>query len=90
MSASTSDKPKKQRTKKQYIPPHISLYPAPNLYLHHHHQGRLCRATTFLESRMTVLEKEDWRSVIGLVTNAKQVVTPVQDVGSKVAGYAKC
>ena len=40
--------------------------------------------------RMTVLEKEDWRSVIGLVTNAKQVVTPVQDVGSKVAGYAKC
>ena len=39
---------------------------------------------------MTVLEKEDWRSVIGLVTNAKQVVTPVQDVGSKVAGYAKC
>ena len=38
---------------------------------------------------MTVLEKEDWRSLISLVTNAKQVVTPVQDVASKVAGYAK-
>ncbi|KAL6338214.1 hypothetical protein AAG906_015183 [Vitis piasezkii] len=38
---------------------------------------------------MTVLEKEDWRSVIGLVTNAKQVVTSVQDVASKLADYAK-
>ena len=38
---------------------------------------------------MTVLGKEDWRSVIGLVTNAKQVVSSVQDVARKPADYAK-
>ncbi|XP_057507860.1 uncharacterized protein LOC130790833 [Actinidia eriantha] len=38
---------------------------------------------------MTVLGKEDWRSVIGLVTNAKQVVSSVQDVARKLADYAK-
>lgn len=38
---------------------------------------------------MTVLEKEDWRSVVGLVTNAKQVMNSVQDVASKLADYAK-
>lgn len=38
---------------------------------------------------MTVFEKEDWRSLIGLVTNAKQVVNSVQDLASKLADYAK-
>ncbi|XP_059625997.1 uncharacterized protein LOC132269026 isoform X2 [Cornus florida] len=38
---------------------------------------------------MSVLEKEDWGSVIGLVTNAKQVVSSVQDVARKLAEYAK-
>lgn len=38
---------------------------------------------------MGVLEKEDWRSVTDLVTNAKQVVTSVQDVARKLADYAK-
>ncbi|EEF30021.1 triacylglycerol lipase, putative [Ricinus communis] len=38
---------------------------------------------------MSVIEKEDWRSVIGLVTNAKQVVSSVQDVARKLADYAK-
>lgn len=37
-----------------------------------------------------VLEKEDWRSVTDLVTNAKQVVTSVQDVARKLVDYAKC
>lgn len=40
-------------------------------------------------NRMGVLEKEDWRSVTDLVTNAKQVVTSVQDVARKLADYAK-
>ncbi|PRQ25910.1 putative lipoprotein lipase [Rosa chinensis] len=38
---------------------------------------------------MSVIEKEDWRSVIDLVTNAKQVVSSVQDVAAKLADYAK-
>ncbi|KAJ6920628.1 hypothetical protein NC651_014271 [Populus alba x Populus x berolinensis] len=38
---------------------------------------------------MSVVEKEDWKSVIGLVTNAKQVVTSIQDVAQKLADYAK-
>lgn len=38
---------------------------------------------------MGVLQKEDWRSVTDLVTNAKQVVTSVQDVARKLADYAK-
>ncbi|TQD73442.1 hypothetical protein C1H46_041028 [Malus baccata] len=37
----------------------------------------------------SVIEKEDWRSVIGLVTNAKQVVSSVQDVARKLSDYAK-
>lgn len=36
-----------------------------------------------------MVEKEDWRSVIDLVSNAKQVVSMVQDVGRKLADYAK-
>ncbi|KAJ6306528.1 hypothetical protein OIU78_021778 [Salix suchowensis] len=38
---------------------------------------------------MSVIEKEEWKSVIGLVTNAKQVVTSIQDVAQKLADYAK-
>ncbi|XP_050366736.1 uncharacterized protein LOC126785168 [Argentina anserina] len=38
---------------------------------------------------MSVIEKEDWRSVIELVTNAKQVVSSVQDVAAKLADFAK-
>lgn len=38
---------------------------------------------------MSVVEKEDWRSIIDLVTNAKQVVSSVQDVAAKLADYAK-
>ncbi|XP_062080545.1 uncharacterized protein LOC133785307 isoform X2 [Humulus lupulus] len=37
----------------------------------------------------SVVEKEDWRSVIDLVANAKQVVSSVQDVARKLADYAK-
>lgn len=37
----------------------------------------------------TVLEKEDWRSVVDVVTNAKQVVSSVQDTARKLADYAK-
>ena len=42
----------------------------------------------FYLPRMSVIEKEDWR-IIGLVTNAKQVVSSVQDVARKLADYAK-
>uniref|UniRef100_A0A2P2J7P5 Fungal lipase-type domain-containing protein n=3 Tax=Rhizophora mucronata TaxID=61149 RepID=A0A2P2J7P5_RHIMU len=38
---------------------------------------------------MSLIEKEDWKSVMGLVTNAKQVVSSVQDVAHKLADYAK-
>ncbi|KAK9993494.1 hypothetical protein SO802_023197 [Lithocarpus litseifolius] len=38
---------------------------------------------------MSVIEKEDWKNVIGLVTNAKQVVSSVQDIARKLADYAK-
>lgn len=37
---------------------------------------------------MTVIEKEDWKSIMDLVTNAKQVVSSVQDAARKVADYA--
>lgn len=36
-----------------------------------------------------MVEKEDWRSVIDLVSNAKQVVSMMQDVARKLADYAK-
>ena len=39
--------------------------------------------------RMSVIEKEVWKNVIGLVTNAKQIVSSVQDVARKLADYAK-
>ncbi|GKU86315.1 hypothetical protein SLEP1_g852 [Rubroshorea leprosula] len=38
---------------------------------------------------MSVVEKEDWKSVIDLVTNAKHVMSSVQDVAWKLADFAK-
>ncbi|XP_047958333.1 uncharacterized protein LOC125203873 isoform X1 [Salvia hispanica] len=38
---------------------------------------------------VSVLSREDWRGVIDVVTNAKQVVASVQDVAKKLAEYAK-
>ncbi|GAV58893.1 Lipase_3 domain-containing protein [Cephalotus follicularis] len=38
---------------------------------------------------MRVVEKADWKGVIDLVTNAKQVVSSVQEVARKLADYAK-
>lgn len=40
------------------------------------------------KSRTSVIEKEEWKNVMDLVTNAKQVVTSVQDVARKVSDYA--
>ncbi|KAF7804657.1 Sn1-specific diacylglycerol lipase beta [Senna tora] len=37
---------------------------------------------------MSVVEKEDWKSFIDLVTNAKQVVSSMQDAARKFADYA--
>lgn len=39
--------------------------------------------------RVSVFNREDWRGVIDVVTNAKQVVASVQDVARKLAEYAK-
>ncbi|KAK4796808.1 hypothetical protein SAY86_029134 [Trapa natans] len=36
---------------------------------------------------MSVVEKEDWKSLIDLVSNAKQVVSSVQDVARKLVDY---
>ncbi|XP_068640834.1 uncharacterized protein [Aristolochia californica] len=38
---------------------------------------------------MSVLEKEDWKNFVGLVTNAKQVVSSVKDAARKFTDYAK-
>ncbi|KAK6150257.1 hypothetical protein DH2020_017782 [Rehmannia glutinosa] len=38
---------------------------------------------------VSVFSREDWKGVIDLVTNAKQVVSSVQDVARKLAEYAK-
>ncbi|KAL2485929.1 alpha/beta-Hydrolases superfamily protein [Abeliophyllum distichum] len=38
---------------------------------------------------VSVFEKEDWKGVVDLVTNARQVVSSVQDVARKLAEYAK-
>lgn len=38
---------------------------------------------------VNVLQKEDWRGVVDLFTNAKQVVSSVQDVARRLADYAK-
>ncbi|KAL6527687.1 hypothetical protein OROMI_029498 [Orobanche minor] len=37
----------------------------------------------------SVFSREDWKGVIDLVTNAKQVVSSVQDVARRLAEYAK-
>ncbi|XP_052179524.1 uncharacterized protein LOC127792908 isoform X2 [Diospyros lotus] len=37
----------------------------------------------------SVLEKEDWKSVVGLVTNARQVVSSVQEIARRLADFAK-
>ncbi|KAI3425637.1 Lipase_3 domain-containing protein [Psidium guajava] len=37
----------------------------------------------------SIIEKEDWKSIVDLVSNAKQVVSSVQDVARKLADYAK-
>ncbi|KAI7726084.1 hypothetical protein M8C21_019818 [Ambrosia artemisiifolia] len=37
----------------------------------------------------TIFDKDDWRGVVDLVTNAKQVVSSVQDVAKKVVDYTK-
>ncbi|KAH1106124.1 hypothetical protein J1N35_009892 [Gossypium stocksii] len=37
---------------------------------------------------MSVVEKADWKSIVDLVTNAKLVVSSVQDVARKLADYA--
>ncbi|XP_061366957.1 uncharacterized protein LOC133310085 [Gastrolobium bilobum] len=37
---------------------------------------------------MSVIQKEEWKSFIDLVTNAKQFVSSVQDVALKLADYA--
>ncbi|KAK3441184.1 hypothetical protein EUGRSUZ_B01530 [Eucalyptus grandis] len=37
----------------------------------------------------SIIEKEDWKSIMELVSNAKQVVSSVQDVARKLAYYAK-
>ncbi|KAF6164132.1 hypothetical protein GIB67_017716 [Kingdonia uniflora] len=37
---------------------------------------------------MAVLEKEDWKSMVDMVANARQVVYSVQDVDQKLANYA--
>ncbi|XP_059300844.1 uncharacterized protein LOC132053053 [Lycium ferocissimum] len=38
---------------------------------------------------VSVLQKEDWRGVVDLFTNAKQVVSSVQDVARRLADYAQ-
>jgi len=38
---------------------------------------------------MSVLQKEDWKGIVDLVTNAKQFVYSVQDVARRVADYTK-
>lgn len=38
---------------------------------------------------MTILEKEDLKGIIDIVTNAKLFVSSVQDVARKFADYAK-
>lgn len=38
---------------------------------------------------MSVLEKEDFKGIVDLVTNAKQVMSSVHDVARKLAEYAK-
>ncbi|GJN34722.1 hypothetical protein PR202_gb23413 [Eleusine coracana subsp. coracana] len=38
---------------------------------------------------VSVLEKEDWKHIVDIVTNAKLVVSSIQDVARKLGDYAK-
>lgn len=38
---------------------------------------------------MSVLGKEDWKGMFELLSNAKQVVSSIQEVARKVTHYAK-
>ncbi|ONK79484.1 uncharacterized protein A4U43_C01F6830 [Asparagus officinalis] len=38
---------------------------------------------------MSVLQKEDWKGILDLVTNAKQFVSSVQDVARRLSDYTK-
>ncbi|XP_010262277.1 PREDICTED: sn1-specific diacylglycerol lipase beta [Nelumbo nucifera] len=46
------------------------------------------RNEIFQTNWSSVLEKEEWKTIIDLVANAKQVVSSVQDVARKLADYA--
>lgn len=43
----------------------------------------------FVLCRMSLFEKGDWKGVVDLFTNARQVVSSIQDVAQKLAEYAK-
>uniref|UniRef100_A0A0D9XH36 Fungal lipase-type domain-containing protein n=1 Tax=Leersia perrieri TaxID=77586 RepID=A0A0D9XH36_9ORYZ len=47
------------------------------------------RAEILKTDWVSVLEKEDWKHIVDIVTNAKLVVTSIQDVARKLADYAK-
>lgn len=60
------------------------------LFLKRYYPSTISLFTTMIcKSRTSVIEKEEWKSLIDLVTNAKQVVSSVQDVARKVSEYAK-
>lgn len=39
--------------------------------------------------RLSVVDKGDWKNVLDMVTNAKQMVSSMQDVARKLSDYAK-
>uniref|UniRef100_A0A0E0EV22 Fungal lipase-type domain-containing protein n=1 Tax=Oryza meridionalis TaxID=40149 RepID=A0A0E0EV22_9ORYZ len=47
------------------------------------------RAEILKTDWVSVLEKEDWKHIVDIVTNAKLVVSSIQDVARKLADYAK-
>ena len=50
----------------------------------------LCHySCTTLSCRVSVLEKEDLKHIVDIVTNAKLVVSSIQDVARKLGDYAK-
>lgn len=46
-------------------------------------------ACTMLFCRVSVLEKEDLKHIVDIVTNAKLVVSSIQDVARKLGDFAK-
>ena len=46
-------------------------------------------ACTMWPCRVGVLEKEDLKHIVDIVTNAKLVVSSIQDVARKLGDYAK-